>query len=565
MNRKTWIPVTLAAMLIIVAVSCNRKAEFGKSPVSKVIDAMTLEEKVNLLVSDGQTYAIPRLGIPSVTLKDLTKESGKGRYTSFPEGTVLAQSWNRQLIEETGAAIGDEAKRYGADLLLSTTDRSFEQYTEEPVIWGATTAALVRGIQSNGIGATVRYNDLEGLKIAVRESAPWAVMTNDAALTDSILREYCLFEGLLIGKDLFISGNASPVNAIIDSVKSGKPDETAIDLSVSRMLAMIELSPKMQGYEPFTGPDLESHARLARTIATEGLVLLKNNGALPLDKKCRMIALYGTKSYDSRNTAALSEVLKTAGYKLEPSVTTAYSTNAKSIDRKPYQYRADAISSDIAVITIGRGTDDDFFLSDSEQGLINDVCEAFHSKGKKVAVILNTGSPIETASWKDCPDAILLSGLSGQQTVYALTDVLKGVANPSGKLVETYVADYEKCLVSYPLGYGLSYTTFSYSEPQATLADGVVNLSVKVTNTGKTAGKEAVQVYIADELKTFGKTAILQPGESETMEFKLSGSDLAVFNPATSGWQLIPGEYVACFSASSQDIRCQAQFSIVEE
>ena len=242
-------------------------------------------------------------------------------------------------------------------------------------------------------------------------------------------------------------------------------------------------------------------------------------------------------------------------------------------------------------------------------------------------VILNIGAPIETASWKGYPDAILLAGLPGQEAGYAVTDVLKGTVNPSGKLVDTYVVDYMNmpstanypvrarelqtqaranrgnpdakpvpCYdyteykermdigyryydrhpeqVSYPFGFGLSYTTFAYSEPQAKVVDGVVNLSVKVTNTGRVAGKEAVQVYIESpdggltklvkELRAYGKTALLQPGESEVLEFRLAGYDLSGFNPASSSWQTLQGDYKADFAASSQDIRCQAPFSITE-
>ena len=129
--------------------------------------------------------------------------------------------------------------------------------------------------------------------------------------------------------------------------------------------------------------------------------------------------------------------------------------------------------------------------------------------------------------------------------------------------------------VSYPFGFGLSYTTFQYSEPQATVEEGVISLSIKVTNTGAVAGKEAVQVYIeapkgglnklTKELKAYGKTALLQPGESETLEFKLSAYDLAAFNQEVSYWQTVKGDYKADFAASSQDIRCQAQFTIPED
>ena len=763
MTRKSIIPIACAVFTVFAAVSCNRTVEFGKSPVKKVVAAMTLEEKVNLLVGvgawngndiaqeikdakglipgcAGQTYPIPRLGIPSVMLPDgpgglrinPTRQGDEKTYycTSFPVATVLAQSWNQQLVEEVGVAIGDEVKRYGADCLLAPAlnlhrnpllGRNFEYYSEDPVISGKTAAAMVRGVQSNGVGATIKHfalnnqetnrmaNDaqvdqqtarelyLKGFEIAVRESQPWAVMTSynkingtyapeNENLIEEILRDEWGFQGMVMtdwgggrdavatvkaGNDLLMPGSAQQIQTIIEAVQNGTLDEKIIDRNVERILEFVARSPKMQGYEFQNDPDLDAHAGVARSSATEGMVLLKNEGALPLAKNCNIIALYGVSSYDMyvvgtgsgsvnyKHAVGLDEGLKAAGYKLEPSVYNSYSkyvqehkqtarpggfmrTNLtnhvipQSPVRKPYQYRADAIASDIAIITIGRscgesadrGYEGDYTLTEIEQGVIKDVCDAFHSKGKKVVVILNIGAPIETASWKSQPDAILLAGLPGQEAGYAITDVLKGDVNPSGKLVDTYVVDFNKIpstanfpvnarelqsaaranrnnpdakpvamydyteykerlnigyryydshpeQVSYPFGFGLSYTTFAYSEPQAKIEDGVVTMSVKVTNTGSVAGKEVVQVYVeapngglnklTKELKAYGKTALLQPGESEVLEFRLSGYDLAAFNLNESCWQTVKGEYKADFAASSQDIRCQAQFTLVQE
>lgn len=760
MTKKALIPVACAALVALMAVSCNRTPEFGKSPVKKVVAAMTLEEKVNLLVGvgawngndiaqeikdaknlipgcAGQTYPIPRLGIPSVMLPDgpgglrinPTRQGEEKTYycTSFPVATMLAQTWNQQLVEEVGTAIGDEVKRYGADCLLAPAlnihrnpllGRNFEYYSEDPVISGKTAAAMVRGVQSNGVGATIKHfalnnqetnrmaNDvqidqqtareiyLKGFEIAVRESQPWAVMTSynkingtyapeNEDLIENILRQEWGFEGMVMtdwgggrdavatvnaGNDLLMPGGANQINAIIEAVQNGTLDEKIIDRNVTRILELIARSPKMQGYEFQNDPDLKAHAQVSRSSATEGMVLLKNEGALPLAKDCKMIALYGTSSYDMyvvgtgsgsvnyEHAVGLNEGLTAAGYKLEPSVSSAYTkyvqennsrvsarnfmrTNLtnhvipESLVRKPYQYRADAIASDIAIITIGRscgesadrGYEGDYTLTDIEQGLIKDVCDAFHSKGKKVVVILNIGAPIETASWKARPDAILLAGLPGQEAGHAITDVLKGAVNPSGKLVDTYVVDFNKIpstanfpvnarelqsqvranrgnpdakpvskydyteykerldigyryfdrhpeQVSYPFGFGLSYTTFAYSEPQAKIEDGIISMSIKVTNTGSVAGKEAVQVYIeapkggmgnlTKELKAYGKTALLQPGESQTLEFTLSQYELAGFDLSASNWKTANGDYKADFAASSQDIRCQATFSI---
>lgn len=760
MKKSILFSFLIAAFML--SQSCNRIPQFGKSSNTKVVKAMTLEEKVNLLVGvgtwngndiaqeikdaknlipgcAGQTYPIPRLGIPSVMLPDgpgglrinPTRQNDEKTYycTSFPVATLLAQSWNQQLVEEVGVAIGDEVKRYGADCLLAPAlnlhrnpllGRNFEYYSEDPVISGKTAAAMVRGVQSNGVGATIKHfalnnqetnrmaNDaqvdsqtarelyLKGFEIAVRESQPWAVMTSynkingtyapeNEGLIEQILRKEWGFEGMVMtdwgggrdavgtvvaGNDLIMPGNANQIKAIIEAVQNGTLDEKIIDRNVMRILDFIARSPKAQGYQFQNDPDLAAHATVSRSSATEGMVLLKNNGALPFASDCKTIALYGVSSYDMyvvgtgsgsvnyKHAVGLDEGLKAAGYKLEPSVSNAYSkyveehkqaarpgnfmrTNLtnhvipQSLVRKPYQYRADAIESDIAVITIGRscgesadrGYEGDYLLTDIEQGLIKDVCDAFHFKNKKVVVILNIGAPIETASWKEYPDAILLAGLPGQEAGYAVTDVLKGAVNPSGKLVDTYVVDfmtmpstanfpvnarelqsaaranrnnpdaqpvanfdyteYKERMdigyryydrhpeeVSYPFGFGLSYTTFAYDEPRASYADGAVTLSVKITNTGKVAGKEVVQVYIEapdggsngllKELKTYGKTSLLKPGESQVLEFKLTDYELSGFNQDGSGWITAPGKYTVDFAASSQDIRQQAQFTLPE-
>ena len=282
-----------------------------------------------------------------------------------------------------------------------------------------------------------------------------------------------------------------------------------------------------------------------------------------------------------------------------------------------------ANESDVAVITLGRqageGSDrkvaDDFNLTDVEQQLISDVCSAFHAKGKKVVVILNMGNVLETASWKGKPDAILLAWQPGQEGGNSLADVLVGKANPSGKLSMTWpisLLDVPSSLnfpnvrngerqrnklefndytlhkeginvgyryfntegreVSYPFGYGLSYSTFGYSKPVVKSTRDGFEASVTVTNTGNVAGKEAVQLYVAapkgglekpaQELKAFAKTRELKPGESQTLTMKVSRYDLASYNEATQSWETAAGNYTLNFSANVEDIRCSAQFKL---
>ena len=281
-----------------------------------------------------------------------------------------------------------------------------------------------------------------------------------------------------------------------------------------------------------------------------------------------------------------------------------------------------AQESDVAIITIGRqageGSDrkeaDDFNLTDTEQQLISDVCTAFHSQNKQVVVILNMGNVLETASWKGKPDAILLAWQPGQEGGNSVADVLTGKANPSGKLSMTWpvslidvpsshnfpnvraaqrqfggkteFTDYTRHVeglnvgyryfntygkeVSYPFGYGLSYTSFAYSRPSVKAAkDGFV-ATITVTNTGKVAGKEAVELYVAApkggldkparELKAFAKTRELRPGESQTLTMNVTAYDLASYNEQTQSWETAAGTYSVQFGANVEDIRATATY-----
>lgn len=284
---------------------------------------------------------------------------------------------------------------------------------------------------------------------------------------------------------------------------------------------------------------------------------------------------------------------------------------------------AQAGESDVALITLGRqageGSDrkeaDDFCLTEVEKQLVSEVCNAFHAKGKKVVVILNMGNVLETASWKAQPDAILLAWQPGQEGGNSVADVLLGKANPSGKLSMTWpvalmdipssqnfpnvrqtqrdangkteLRDYtlhneginvgyryfntNGKAVSYPFGYGLSYTTFEYSKPVVKASKDGFTAQVTVTNTGSVAGKEAVQLYVAapkgglekpaQELKAFAKTRELKPGESQVLTMQVSGYDLASYNEATQSWETAKGQYEVRFGASVEDIRAKATYN----
>lgn len=302
-----------------------------------------------------------------------------------------------------------------------------------------------------------------------------------------------------------------------------------------------------------------------------------------------------------------------------------YAVAKKWIDKK-------AVSTDLAIIAIGRnageqrdrGLEGDFLLTSIEKDLIKNVTEAFHAQNKKVVVVLNIGGIIEMQSWIHEVDAILLAWQPGQEGGNAMADILSGKVNPSGKLASTFPIAYNdvpsaqnfpgkefpeqaytgalglkttpaeviyeegiyvgyryyntfKVKPAFEFGYGLSYTDFEYSAPKlsATTFTGTLNVRVTVTNKGKFAGKEVVQLYLSapalklnkpeEELRGFAKTNLLQPGQSQTLSFTLSASDLASFDAGQSAWIAEPGKYNIKIGASSQNIKQTATFHLSKE
>lgn len=729
--------------------------------IDAVLKAMTLEEKATLVVGTGMagfsnspvigsssslvpraagtTASIPRLGIPSVVLSDgpagvrinpeRNYDHNKYYATHFPIGTALACSWNTALVTEVGKAIGEETSAYGVEVMLSPgvclmrnplCGRNFEYYSEDPVLSGNIAAAYISGIQSQGVGTSIKHfafnnqetqrmgNDarvsqraarelyLKSFEIAITKSQPWTVMSSYNLvngtmaserydLLTSILRHDWGFKGLVMtdwfggkdpvrrggkadraanihaGNDLIEPGMDQDRADIVAAVKSGKLAEKDLDTCVRRVLELIVRTKRFQGYKYDNKPDLAAHAQVTRQGAAEGSVLLKNNGALPFNN-VKNVALYGCGSYDlvaggtgSGNvnrayTISLVEGLRNAGYHVDGALINAYTPYIEDYykqnpkpgpldlrvptlpSEKTVTIQADEVSrNDIAVITLhrisGEGADRtiaQYNLEDNEKALIRKVCQAYHKAGKKVVVVLNIGGAIETASWKDEPDAILVPWQCGQEIGNSIADLLSGKSTPSGKLSMTWpvkveddpstanfpantsgydihsgsrdasqfvnvknigYTDYDEDIyvgyryydtfkknVSYPFGYGLSYATFSYSGVKAADKGNSVSVTATITNTGKRAGKEVAEVYVtapkgkvekpAQELKAFAKTRTLQPGESQTLTMTIDKVQLASFVTAQSAWVADAGTYTFKVGASSRDIKGTATLNL---
>lgn len=668
----------------LAAPATQAQVKLNANNIDEVIGQMTLEEKVHMVIgcgmsmgdgvkfpgTAGRTYDIPRLGIPSVYLADgphrlamATKRDFDSRFyytTEFPSGTTVAATFNPEAAFKVGAALGEEVKDYGMDILLAPganlvrnalCGRNHEYYSEDPVVTGKIAAGYINGVQSQGTGTCLKHfavnnqetnrnnNDsrltprplrelyLKGFEIAVKESQPWSIMTSynkvngkytceDIDLTENILRDEWGFKGMVMsdwnagkdavtsmiaGNDMLQPGQERQYKAIFEAVQNGTLDEAVLDRNIKRILEMVVKCHSFGGYKYANETDLKAHSQVDREVGAEGIVLLDNREALPLAAGVKNVALYGTTSYDmvpagmgfgstgrGYYTVSLVEGMRNAGYTVDANLIKQYKKHLADEQKRLYPKgmppfsltppkRADEFvptadelaqqvkSNDVAILTFGRTSGEasdrrveEFYLKDNEAALIKQVAEAYHAAGKKVVVILNICSPVETASWKNSVDAVVCAFQPGAEVGNCVADVLTGKVNPSGRLPMTFAVkygdapsdanfpydyefkmpsfamgtgmnfksekkeekpkepernvdftDYEEGIyvgyryfdtfgkeVSYPFGHGLSYTTFGFEVVSSAINGDVCEVKVAVKNTGKVAGKESVQLYV---------------------------------------------------------------------
>jgi beta-glucosidase len=609
-------------------------------------------------------------GLRRIPQEQMDSEQGLPA-TCFPTASCMAATWNVDLLHEIGQALGEECLAQNVDIVLGPgtnmkrtplCGRNFEYYSEDPFLSGELAAGFISGVQSKGVGTSLKHfaaNSQEfqrfsisasiderslreiylpAFETAVKKAKPWTVMCAYNRLNGSycsehhkllvdILKKEWGFEGLVVsdwgavhdrvaalqgGLDLEMPGpRERRVKTVVEAVRAGVVDEAILDESVRRILGIVFKAAETPKVGDF---DAEAHHLLARKVAAEGMVLLKNDGILPLGdpKHIAVIGLAAKNPYvqgigsshvtPTRVDIPFDEIRKLAGG-AELSFSEGYPANYEFQQALIDEAVKAAQIAEVALIFIAlpagkeaEGYDrGDIELTPQQVALIKAVTKV----QPQTIVILNNGSAVTMDAWIGDTPAVLEAWMMGQAGGSALADILFGRDNPSGKLSETFPLkladtpsyinypgengevrygeglfigyryyDSKEIPVLFPFGHGISYTTFDYSSPRVSATsfrdvDGLT-VSVDVSNTGKFAGKEIVQVYVHDqksrlvrpkkELKGFAKVE-LQPGETKTVTVTLDFRSFAYYNPAYRQWVVEDGEFDILIGASSADIR----------
>lgn len=659
-----------------------------REQAKEIVARMTLREKAGLCSGKNfwELKEAERLGLRTHILTDgpygLRKQEGKADHlginksvpaTCFPTAVTTACSFDPELLYEMGRAIGEKCIRENVSVILGPgvnikrsplCGRNFEYFSEDPYLTGELASALVDGIQSEGVGTSLKHfaaNNQETARMicdsvvderalreiylsaferVVKKSQPWTVMcsynkvngtyaSENKWLLNDVLRNEWGFEGTVVSDWGATAGivdgikaglnlempYSGPVNAkrICKAVEQGELTTEELDKCVQGIVEMYLKA--QQDKHPSTRTEEEDHS-LARKIAAQSMVLLKNDGVLPLKSEDN-VAFIGEMAKKPRyqgtgssriNPSFLENVYDEAvkaGYRITYADGYLLEGTDENGDKLKEAVEL-ARRSDITVIFAGlpdeyesEGFDrSSLRMPDEQLKLINEIAKV----NKKTVVVLQCGGPVELP-WKDDVAAILLTYLSGQAGGSATVDLLWGKENPCGKLAETWPVSLESCPsyryfpgnqksveyresiyvgyryydaaateVVYPFGYGLSYTTFDYSSLEVEpTGENEFIVKVDVENTGSRFGREVVQLYVSKpesvifraprELKGFAKVA-LDPGERKTVTFKLDKNSFRYYNIKTKSFCIEGGTYLICIGKSSRDLILEASVEI---
>lgn len=664
-----------------------------------LISQMTLKEKASLC--SGKDFwhlkSIERLGLPEIMVCDgphgLRKQNAENKKvgignsypaTCFPTAVTTACSWDRDLIYKMGQALAEECLQHGVSVLLGPgvnmkrsplCGRNFEYFSEDPELAGEMGAAFIAGVQSKGIGTSLKHfagnsqemkrmtsNSiideralreiyLRAFEKAVKKSQPWTVMnaynllngtycSENDWLQNKVLRDEWGFKGAVVsdwgavndrvaglnaGNDLEMPSSGGVNDAkIVEAVKCGVIDETTLDERVDKLIDIIlkGAANKKPGYKF----DVKAHNFLSRQIAEQSMVLLKNDGnILPLKRvEGEYVAVIGAFADNPRYQGAGSSIINPTmidsgrrafnNSPISVKFADGYDRSGKRKNEDAYITEACNLAKNASKAVVFIGLTDDYESEGFDRSTMklpdghNRLVEAVSRVNDNVIVVLEGGSPVEMP-WADDVKAILNAYLGGQSVAPAIVDVLTGKANPCGKLAETYPVclkdtptsfrypdskedvQYRESIfigyryydkvernVRFPFGFGLSYTSFEYSDiklKKKNLAKGEgAKVTFTIKNTGDVAGSEIAQVYVAKpeskifrapkELKGFVKIH-LDPGEEKKVTVELDDRAFAFWNTATEDWCVESGEYKILVGASSRDIRLEAAAKMKSE
>ena len=594
----------------------------------------------------------------------------------FPAGCGTAASFNRELLKEMGEALGNECQAEGVSVILGPAvnikrsplcGRNFEYYSEDPCLATEIAGALIHGVQSKNVGTSIKHflaNNQETRRLssdsrvdertlheiylaafegAVTREKPWTVMCsynringtyaaeNHKYLTE-VLRDQWKFDGYVMSDWGAVNNRVADLKAgldlempasggtndelIVRAVQSGALEESVVDTAVERILNIVF---RYEEHRDKTAVfDRDKDHELARKVAQETIVLLKNEGVLPLEEK-KQIAFIGKyvkkPRYQGGGSSHINSHKVTAAWdviKDMPNVSYAqgFVDDKDQTDEALLEEAVQtAAKADVAVIFAGlpdsfesEGYDRTHMrMPDCQNELIAKVAAV----QPNTVVVLHNGSPVEMP-WADQVKGIVEAYLGGQAVGGAVCDILFGKVNPSGRLPETFPKklednpsylsyigegdmveyregifvgyryyDKKKMDVLFPFGYGLSYTTFDYSnlrvDKKKFKDTDTVTVTVDITNTGKMAGKEVVQLYVADkestvirpekELRDFAKVELM-PGETKTVSFTLGKRAFAYYNTTIHDWHVETGEFAIQIGRSSRDIVLQETVTV---
>lgn len=675
--------------------------------IQEIRASLSLKEKASLC--SGKDFwhlkSIVEKNVPDIMVADgphgLRKQiessadhmgiGGSVSATCFPTASAMASSWDAELLNEVGRALGEECRQEQVAVLLGPgvnikrsplCGRNFEYFSEDPYLGGKLAASLIRGVQSLGVGTSLKHfaaNNQErrrmiidavvderalrelylaGFETAVKEAQPKTVMcaynklngafcSENPWLLSRILKEEWGFEGFVVtdwgavnnrvaglksGLDLEMpaSGGYND-NLIVEAVQSGALQEETLDAAVDRILKVI-LDTHGVLQEEFTY-NASSHHELARRTEAESAVLLKNDNLLPLDgeqfkpgsssgssaKERPKLALIGTfakapryqgsgsslinpsqldNAYDAiaRELGGDQQLLYAAGY--DPA-------NEEPDSRLIKEAVDAAAAADTVIVFAGLPEISESEGFDREHLSMprshNDLISAVAQVNPQTAVVLSNGAPV-LMPWLDSTPAVLESYLGGQAWGSAVSDIIFGRVNPSGKLAETFPQSLEAVpssaqfpgggasviytdsiyvgyryfsttgkRVLFPFGHGLSYTQFSYGGMSISGVGTERKVECRISNNGSRAGKEVMQLYVhpeqssvfrpEQELKGFAKVA-LDPGEEKTVEFRLNHRSFAYWDPGAGDWLVESGNFEIRVGASSEEIRLRDTIQI---